>query len=415
MFRQEADLCAVNILTPWEDATEQILNSNETPVVCIVGSKNMGKSTLSRYVVNSLLNKYQSVAFLECDVGQSEFTPAGLLSLNIVTTPLLGPPFTHMQPPYHSLLIGATSPKDDPDYYLACLRQLCSTYRTELSCGPQGAPVPLVINTHGWVKGMGLDLLIHLLRLANPTDILQLAVPEFAPQSSYKNIPVDLLSTLTPSGTELPRVALLPTNVNDTIREKFRAHDLRALQATAYFYQTASATGMMTPRWQFHIPLTARVPFQVPFGQVRIRFMHLEVPVDQTLYALNGTMVALVIDRSIPTEVSPQPASSLRVIPWNTPLSAEAHHCVGLGIIRGVDLSSEMFHVLTGPIPKDLLQRVNTFVRAPALDLPAPFFTHGYDATRAHLPYTTKLPLEGVGSVAWKTRRNLLRRRPTKE
>ncbi|CAJ0895752.1 17689_t:CDS:2, partial [Entrophospora sp. SA101] len=54
------------------------------------------------------LIKCPKVAYLETDIGQSEFTPEGILSLNIIESPILG--------------------------------------------------VPLIINTHGWVKGMGLDI-----------------------------------------------------------------------------------------------------------------------------------------------------------------------------------------------------------------------------------------------------------------
>ena len=38
----------------------------------------------------SVLIRFGAVCFLECDVGQTEFTPPALLSLNKVTSPLLG-------------------------------------------------------------------------------------------------------------------------------------------------------------------------------------------------------------------------------------------------------------------------------------------------------------------------------------
>ena len=40
-----------------------------------------------------------AVFFLECDVGQTEFTPPGVISLSRVDKPLLGPPFTHQKEP----------------------------------------------------------------------------------------------------------------------------------------------------------------------------------------------------------------------------------------------------------------------------------------------------------------------------
>lgn len=37
-----------------------------------------------------IFSRYQKVAFLECDIGQSEFTPGGLVSLHLVSEPILG-------------------------------------------------------------------------------------------------------------------------------------------------------------------------------------------------------------------------------------------------------------------------------------------------------------------------------------
>lgn len=37
-----------------------------------------------------LLFRQNELYFLECDVGQSEFTPPGLISLNRVSSPVLG-------------------------------------------------------------------------------------------------------------------------------------------------------------------------------------------------------------------------------------------------------------------------------------------------------------------------------------
>jgi len=49
------------------------------PIVAIVGSKQTGKSTFARLLVNSLLNTWPMVAYLDTDCGQSEFTAPGKL------------------------------------------------------------------------------------------------------------------------------------------------------------------------------------------------------------------------------------------------------------------------------------------------------------------------------------------------
>jgi polynucleotide 5'-kinase involved in rRNA processing len=61
-------------------ATEDIVQSRReggSPSVAVVGSKGVGKSTLARLLVNSLLEVSPVVAFLDTDCGQSELTVPG--------------------------------------------------------------------------------------------------------------------------------------------------------------------------------------------------------------------------------------------------------------------------------------------------------------------------------------------------
>jgi polynucleotide 5'-kinase involved in rRNA processing len=112
--------------------------------------------------------RYPKVAYLDCDIGQTEFTPPGFVSLSFVESPLfgksvcsritfaflllkpnIGPAFTHLIQPDASFFIGATSPKHDPDYYLACIMELWQKFKSSASVG-----IPLVVNTQGWIKGL---------------------------------------------------------------------------------------------------------------------------------------------------------------------------------------------------------------------------------------------------------------------
>ena len=42
--------------------------------------------------------RFPSVAYLECDIGQTEFTVPGVVGLYVLTKPLLGPAYTHPLP-----------------------------------------------------------------------------------------------------------------------------------------------------------------------------------------------------------------------------------------------------------------------------------------------------------------------------
>jgi len=53
------------------------LSPAETLCVLVCGSKNTGKSSLARLLVNALLSKHDTVAFFDTDCGQPELTPPG--------------------------------------------------------------------------------------------------------------------------------------------------------------------------------------------------------------------------------------------------------------------------------------------------------------------------------------------------
>ncbi|KAJ1559476.1 Polynucleotide 5'-hydroxyl-kinase nol9, partial [Cladochytrium tenue] len=104
-----------------------------------------------------------------------KFTPSGLVSLGFLEAPIIGPSFTQLRRPAHSLFIGATSPKNEPDFYVACITRLIELYAAEAAREESQRPLPLVINTNGWIKGMGFDLLMHLVATATPSMLVYLS------------------------------------------------------------------------------------------------------------------------------------------------------------------------------------------------------------------------------------------------
>lgn len=59
-------------------------------VVLVKGPKRSGKSTLARAALNTLLERYERVAWLECDLGQGEFTCGGAVGVWVLDSPVLG-------------------------------------------------------------------------------------------------------------------------------------------------------------------------------------------------------------------------------------------------------------------------------------------------------------------------------------
>ena len=96
------------------------------------GGKGAGKSTFIRYMCNRLLQRSVCLLpfclllffsdlplyVLDVDIGQTEFTPSGCMSLVKVTKPLLDLPWAHQQADFDfSYFYGGVSPADDMSKY----------------------------------------------------------------------------------------------------------------------------------------------------------------------------------------------------------------------------------------------------------------------------------------------------------
>lgn len=350
---------------------EQALNNIKGLVHCIVGPVNSGKSNLSRYFSNVLLKKHNRVVYFDCDLGQPELQPSGTISLTIISKPLLGPPFSHTQiAPFRCLFIGAASAKQDPDGYMSGLIELISVYYRDLS------DLPLVVNTSGWVKGVGYDLLMHLITALKPDNLILL--------DQYDNLNANALVSNVDKHVTLIRVDA----VRDDQRVKLNAQDQRNLVLTSYFHHKGSD-------WDFSETLSSQAPFQVPMSILKVKFLHEEVPFSQSHYALNGTLVGLVVDST--RYHQPHSKQSLGFIPTHTPL---LQNCVGIGLIRAIDLEKGLVYILSS-VPLEEIKLVNLLLRG-SLDFPIALSTQGY--LREKLPYTTFNELSGLASKELKNR-----------
>jgi hypothetical protein len=75
----------------------------------------------------------------------------------------------------HSQPQGDTSPQHDPGLYLSAAQGVLDSFWSWASARAAAGHAwpPLLVNTHGWVKGLGFDLLVQLLRLLGPTHVVQ--------------------------------------------------------------------------------------------------------------------------------------------------------------------------------------------------------------------------------------------------
>lgn len=142
---------------------------NTTKLVTI-GGKGVGKSTFVRYTINSNLSKFKKFVFIDLDIGQPELFVPQTISATLVTTPILGPGYLENIAPTKAIFFGEINVLLHPIKYLRCVMQL---YEFCANCEAfQG--VPWVINTMGYSRGLGTELMACILRVFQPNRVVQI-------------------------------------------------------------------------------------------------------------------------------------------------------------------------------------------------------------------------------------------------
>ncbi|TKY50455.1 Polynucleotide 5'-hydroxyl-kinase NOL9 [Spatholobus suberectus] len=328
----------------WSDAAESIAYSSTLPVALICGAKNCGKTTFSRYLLNVLLHKYTKVAYLDTDVGQPEFTPPGFLSLTVVhkVTPDLTVPC--LKTPERCLFFGDVSSKRDSSTYLSYVFAIYDYYQKEYCISDKGEnpcmiELPLIVNTPGWVKGVGYDVLVDMLKYISPTHVVKISI-----SSENKNLPAGEFWL---DGEHDESINLIEINsarqdsLNRSVLVQKDARLLRDFRIMAYFRQCFSSDSDISTIKELAHALASHCPYEVPIASIKIRHLHCEVPSSEIFFSLNATIVGLAVDSKGPEN-----------LPW----------CLGLGIVRSIDTVKGVLYVIT-PVPHSSLEKVNLLLQ----------------------------------------------------
>ncbi|XP_044484586.1 polynucleotide 5'-hydroxyl-kinase NOL9 [Mangifera indica] len=331
----------------WSEAADSIAyesNTSPPPIALICGAKNCGKTTFSRHLVNNLLRRYRKVAYLDTDVGQPEFTAPGFLSLTVVDklTPDLTIPC--LKTPERCFFFGDVSSKRDPTAYLKYVFALYDYYRKKYCIfdkneSPGRTELPLVVNTPGWVKGLGYDILVDMLRYFNPSHVVKINI-----SFESKNLPAGafwLDGDLDRDVNLIEISSARQDSYNRSVLIQKDARLLRDFRLMAYFRQCFSSNQSITTIKELAHALASHPPYEVPISSIKIRHLHCQVPSSEIFYSLNATIVGLAIS-----------AEMSENLPW----------CVGLGIVRGIDALRGLFYVIT-PVPPNILEKVDLFLQ----------------------------------------------------
>ncbi|ETL32271.1 hypothetical protein L916_15143 [Phytophthora nicotianae] len=409
----------LNFTEPWQatvDRLEKSLVDENPQKIVVCGGKGVGKSTFCRYLVNRLLSKFGTVAFLDTDLGQSELTPSGLVALHALSTPLLGPGFAHMKHPVRSFFCGNTNPGNDPLYYMKAVKSVLRLY--EVKWGRQDQDnsnsserprecVPLVINTDGWIKSMGHDLLCNVIQETNPDHVVQLL-------AATKN-----KQFVVPTEGRWRIHAVPPWDPVGVTQPPRSSKELRVYRFHSYFLSRARCD---LPRSQLqnlqvlseknrvdsdiYRAYARLTPFAASFDHVDVAFAGSSVAPSQLLFSLNASVVGLCINPDYKAIESEPREGPPRIVlqPVHAP-------CLGVGIIRAVDAAKRQLFVVS-PLPLSILKRINLLVRS-SMPLDS-ILLSAQEPAQAPYVVTDVVASDGTGSAVMQSRNNLKRKRDGK-
>ncbi|KAK6202966.1 uncharacterized protein RJT21DRAFT_82830 [Scheffersomyces amazonensis] len=172
-------MIGLNIDKSWTDKIKEIIcdiNDQYSPkIIMAIGNKNSGKSTMNKTLINSILTESDSssISYLDLDPGQPEYSKPYSLSLTRIENTNFGTKFASstVSDSCKEHYFGYTSPVHNPGQYISIIRSLFNYYeKNNKQMGDH-----LIINTPGWIKGYGREILIELSTLIEPDYLLILS------------------------------------------------------------------------------------------------------------------------------------------------------------------------------------------------------------------------------------------------
>jgi polynucleotide 5'-hydroxyl-kinase GRC3/NOL9 len=136
----------------------------------IIGGKNVGKSAMCQYLINKNLSKYPKILLIDLDIGQPIYAPSQTLSATLITQPLIGAGYLNNAITEKCILFGDKSVMISPFKYnerVQKLMEFCNANEDYKS-------IPWIVNTMGYQKGFGMQLMCLLLRIIQPSDVVQI-------------------------------------------------------------------------------------------------------------------------------------------------------------------------------------------------------------------------------------------------
>nr|DAD34793.1 TPA_asm: hypothetical protein HUJ06_005433 [Nelumbo nucifera] len=200
-------------------------NTSQGPRVIVVGPTDSGKSTLSAMLLSWAAKQGWKPTFVDLDIGQGFITIPGCIAATPIEMPIDPVEGIPLDMPL-VYFFGHTTPRyANADLYKVLVKELSRTLERQFAGNAESRAAGMVINTMGWIEGVGYELLLHAIDAFNANVILVLGQEKLCSmlKDVLKNKPnVDVVK-LQKSGGVVSR--------NAKVRQKARSYRIRE-----YFY-----------------------------------------------------------------------------------------------------------------------------------------------------------------------------------
>lgn len=326
-------------------------------------------------MVNYLLNSVPTVGVLDLDVGQPEFEIPGVMSMGVVKSPLLGASGAHKVEINCRTFFGSTSPAPDPEKYLMAVQKMSEQWCDPRSQYEDHHRPPLIINTCGWITGLGDLLQKRTIEILKPSHIFALCESE--QKRGEINQLLQGVGDLNNGVRASPQITLLPSMKEGKLQ--YFSSSIDSSQWTEQYdvpdKHPAEQRSLMCLRWaarcldgdskavmpskignvhRIASRLAGLHPWKVSLASIHVQFLFGKVDSTQIVSCINGAMVGLCkVDEILGSE-----DQEVCVV------------CFGVGLIRAIDPEANQIFVLTD-IGSEIICLVNTIqvgkLRAPAV------------------------------------------------
>ncbi|OQU81160.1 hypothetical protein SORBI_3006G020000 [Sorghum bicolor] len=280
--------CKLGAISDAHRVSDEMPHRNAVSWAAMVSRYATGKCTEEAFELFLLMllqkcpletNEYKKVGYLDIDVGQPEFTPPGFVSLHVFEEKPKDLTILYLRNPKRCFFFGDICAKRNPKLLLTYIFGLHDYFLQEFYClgevgNPKKSAIPLVINTSGWVKGTGLQVLTDMLKYVSPSHVIRVSTIV-----ERKNLPGGMFWMNEGEGDSSVNVVEIPAAQNSPrhMLAKKEARIMRDLRLIAYFRQCLPREFPVFCFDDLVQGFGSIHPFRLPLSKIHVIDLHCQV------------------------------------------------------------------------------------------------------------------------------------------